>query len=171
MFAVLAVFMQTLVPHKTLGWMLMLVFVVAQITLDRLGFEHNLYQYAGRPPSPLSDMNGQGDFARFGLWFRAYWTAGRRAARGAVLRALARAASARRCARAWRCCRGACGARRARWPRSRPSSMAVLGGWIFYNTNVLNEYQTTLDREARPGRLREGADRLRERCRSRASPT
>ena len=28
MFAVLAVFMQTLVPHKTLGWMLMLVFVV-----------------------------------------------------------------------------------------------------------------------------------------------
>ena len=25
--------------------------------------------------------------------------------------------------------------------------MAVLGGWIFYNTNVLNEYRTTLDVE------------------------
>ena len=47
LFAVLAIFMQTLVPHKTFGWMLMLLFVVAQITLDRLGFEHNLYQYAG----------------------------------------------------------------------------------------------------------------------------
>jgi ABC-2 type transport system permease protein len=76
MFAVLAIFMQTLVPHKTIGWMLMLVFVVAQITLDRLGFEHNLYQYASRPPTPLSDMNGQGDFGRSAWWFRAYWSAG-----------------------------------------------------------------------------------------------
>ena len=67
--------MQTLVPHKFVGWMLMLLFIVAQMTLDRLGFEHNLYQYAGNPGTPLSDMNGQGDFAGFAWWFRAYWAA------------------------------------------------------------------------------------------------
>jgi aminopeptidase N len=146
MFAVLAIFMQTLVPHKIIGWMLMLVFVVAQITLDGLGFEHNLYQYASRPPTPLSDMNGQGDFGRFAWWFRAYWSA------AAVLLAVLAYAL-------WR--RGA-GAplqtRLARLPsRLRGTAgavaavsvvvMAVLGGWIFYNTNVLNEYRTTLDRE------------------------
>ena len=33
LFAVLAVFVQTLVPHKFIGWVLMLLFVVGQITL------------------------------------------------------------------------------------------------------------------------------------------
>jgi len=147
MFAVLAVFMQTLVPHKTLGWMLMLVFVVAQVTLDRLGFEHNLYQYGSRPPAPLSDMNGQGDYARFGMWFRAYWTAGAlllavlayglwRRGVGAPLRT--------RITLLPRRLRGTAGAVAA----AAAIVMAVVGGWIFYNTNVLNEYQTTLGREA-----------------------
>jgi ABC-type transport system involved in multi-copper enzyme maturation permease subunit len=76
LYAVLAVFIQTLVPHKFVGLLVMLVFLVAQMTLARIGFEHNLYQYAGTPNVPLSDMNGQGDFARHALWFRAYWTAG-----------------------------------------------------------------------------------------------
>ncbi len=146
MFAVLAVFMQTLVPHKTIGWMLMLVFVVAQITLDRLGFEHNLYQYAGRPPTPLSDMNGQGDFGRSAWWFRAYWSA------AAVLLAVLAYALWRRgvgaplrtrLARLPSRMRGTAGAIAA----AATVAMAVLGGWIFYNTNVLNEYRTTLDRE------------------------
>jgi len=146
MFAVLAVFMQTLVPHKTIGWMLMLVFVVAQITLDRLGFEHNLSQYAGRPPTPLSDMNGQGDFGRSAWWFRAYWSA------AAVLLAVLAYALWRRgvgaplrtrLARLPSRMRGAAGAIAA----AATVAMAVLGGWIFYNTNVLNEYRTTLDRE------------------------
>jgi aminopeptidase N len=146
MFAVLAIFMQTLVPHKTIGWMLMLVFVVAQITLDRLGFEHNLYQYAGRPPTPLSDMNGQGDFGRSAWWFRAYWSA------GAVLLAVLAYALWRRGAGAPLSTRLARLPSRMKGPAgaiaaSAIVAMAVLGGWIFYNTNVLNEYRTTLDRE------------------------
>ena len=63
------------VTQKALGWLLMLLFLVAQVSLDRLGFQHNLYQYAGNPGTPLSDMNGQGDFGRFACWFRAYWSA------------------------------------------------------------------------------------------------
>jgi ABC-2 type transport system permease protein len=146
MFAVLAIFMQTLVPHKTIGWMLMLVFVVAQITLDRLGFEHNLYQYASRPPTPLSDMNGQGDFGRSAWWFRAYWSA------GALLLAVLAYALWRRGAGAPLRTRLARLPSRMKGPAGAIAAfaivaMAVLGGWIFYNTNVLNEYRTTLDRE------------------------
>ena len=146
LFAVLAIFMQTLVPHKTVGWMLMLLFVVAQVTLDRLGFEHNLYQYAGTPSRPLSDMNGQGNFGRFAWWFRAYWSAG-----AVILAVLAYAL--------WRRGVGAPLLVRLRMLPGRLRGtpgvvaatamllMAVLGGWIFYNTNVLNDYTTALDRD------------------------
>ena len=61
----LAVFIQMLVPHKYVGWCVMLLFLVAQLALDRLGFEHNLYQYARQlAGTPLSDMNGAGRFRR-----------------------------------------------------------------------------------------------------------
>jgi aminopeptidase N len=146
LFATLAIFMQTLVPQKSAGWMLMLLFLVAQITLDRVGFEHNLYQYAGNPGVPLSDMNGQGDFAGYANWFRAYWTAG-----ALLLAVLAYALWRRGVAPSLR-------VRLARVPRRLAGvagglaaaavvAMAGLGGWIFYNTNVLNEYRTALDRE------------------------
>jgi ABC-2 type transport system permease protein len=146
LYAVLAILMQTLVSHKTFGWMLMLLFVVGQITLDRLGFEHNLYQYAGTPATPLSDMNGQGDFGRFAWWFRAYWSA------GAVLLAVFAYAL-------WRRGIGApLKPRLAQLPRKLSGTpglvagaavvtMGVLGGWIYYNTNVLNDYTTRLSLE------------------------
>jgi len=146
LYAVLAIFMQTLAPQKAVGWMLMLLFIVAQVTLDRLGFEHNLYQYAGAPPVPLSDMNGQGDFAGFAAWFRAYWAAG-----ALLLAVLAyalwrRGASAPLMGRLQRLpgrLRGAPGAVAA----MAVLAMVGLGGWIFYNTNVLNEYRTSIDLE------------------------
>jgi ABC-2 type transport system permease protein len=144
LYAVLATFVQTLVPHKTIGWMVMLLFIVAQVTLDRLGFEHNLYQFAGTPGVPLSDMNGQGDFGQFAWWFRAYWSA------GAVLLAVLAYAL-------WR--RGVAASLRVRAARlpgrltggaaaiATVAALAMfgLGSWIYYNTNVLNDYRTTLD--------------------------
>jgi hypothetical protein len=146
LYAVLAVFMQTLVPHKTVGWMLMLVFIVGSITLDRLGFENNLYQYAGTPPTPLSDMNGQGDFGRFAWWFRAYWVA------GATLLAVLAFALWRRGVGAPLRTRLALAPRRLRGTPRAIAAVAVLamiglGGWIHYNVKVLNPYQTSLDRE------------------------
>jgi hypothetical protein len=73
--AVLAVFVQTLVPHKMIGWAVMLLYVVGSVALTAAGFEHNLYQYASSPPVPLSDMNGQGHFWVARAWFQAYWGA------------------------------------------------------------------------------------------------
>ena len=146
LFAVLAIFMQTLVSHKTFGWMLMLLFVVGQTTLDRLGFEHNLYQYAGNPGTPLSDMNGQGDFGRFAWWFRAYWTAG-----AALLAVLAYALWPRGIGAPLRT-RLAQLPRKIRGTPRRVAAAAVVamigfGGWIYYNTNVVNDYTTTRSRE------------------------
>ncbi len=142
--AALAVFFQAIVPHKFIGWGLMMVFLIAQIALPRMGLDHNLYLYGGYPPTPLSDMNGQGKYAGFAAWFRAYW-----AAVAVILLVLTYAL--------WR--RGADTGllpRLRRLPRRLASPAGVLGGvalvaWaglgahIFYNTNVLNPYRTAIE--------------------------
>jgi ABC-2 type transport system permease protein len=145
--AVLAVFVQTLVPHKMIGWAVMLVYVVATLVLNALGFEHNLYLYAGTPEVPLSDMNGQGHFWVSAAWFQAYWSAC-----ALVLVVLAYALRRRgaesslrqRLARLPQRLRGGAGL----WLAAGSLAWAGLGGWIFYNTNVLNRYETRPEREA-----------------------
>ena len=72
--AVLAVFLQTLVPHKFFGWALMVLYVVATIALPKMGFEDNLYIYGGSPDVPLSDMNNQGWAGIARNWFQLYWS-------------------------------------------------------------------------------------------------
>ncbi len=146
--AVLAIFVQTLVPQKMIGWAVMLVYVVASITLGMLGFEHNLYNYGGAPSAPRSDMNGEGHFWIGRAWFAAYW-----AAFAVALVVLAQALRRR----------GADSPLRERLRRlplrlqGIPSrvltgaggTFVALGGWIFYNTNVLNEYSTQPEAELR----------------------
>lgn len=74
-YAVLAVFIQTLVPNKYGALLVIMLVYAAQIALPKLGWEDHLYQFADTSPVPLSDMNGQGDFARHAAWYRVYWTA------------------------------------------------------------------------------------------------
>ena len=73
--AALAVFFQSIAPHKIIGWGLMVLYIISTIVLPSLGLEHHLYQYGGSPNTPISDMNGIGRFWMGAVWFRAYWTA------------------------------------------------------------------------------------------------
>ncbi len=142
--AVLAVFLQAISPHKFIGWGLMMLVVVAGMTLPDAGFDHALYIFGGGflgPIIPLSDMNGQGKFWIGAWWIRLYWSAF-----CVILAVLAYAL--------WR--RGTesrLKPRLARLParltgKAGLTAAAALvlfagtGGWIFYNTNVLNEYRT-----------------------------
>jgi aminopeptidase N len=144
--AVLAVFFQTLAPHKFIGWGLAVLFIISQIVMSKLGWEHNLYQYGSGPDVPLSDMNGLGLAGVARAWFRAYWSG---VALGLVVLIYG----------LWR--RGPSG---ALWPRMKrlphrlagPAggllafslvAAAGLGGFIFLNTNVWNAYRTDLGDE------------------------
>lgn len=141
LFAVLSVFIQMLVPNKFAGLLITVLVLAAQIAFSKLGLENFLYHYAGTPPVPLSDMNGQGDYAQHAAWFRAYWMAC-----AAILGVLAYAL--------WR--RGASSPLRVRLRRlparlkgvaglilaGAAAAMIALGAFIFYNTHVLNEYRT-----------------------------
>ena len=141
--AVLAIFVQALSPNKYVGWAVMAVYLISTIVLSVLGFEHNLYQYGEGPSVPLSDMNGMGNYWIGAYWFRLYWSAF-----AVVLLVLAYAL--------WR--RGTETRflpRLRRLPNRLSGAAGVIlvvalvvfagsGGWIFYNTNVLNPYRTKL---------------------------
>ncbi|HEY1612805.1 MAG TPA: M1 family aminopeptidase [Rhizomicrobium sp.] len=144
--AALAVFVQAVSPHKYVGWGVMALYLVATVTFSNLGFEHHLYLYGTAGSVPLSDMNGQGQFWIGPAWFDLYW--------GAIALILVVLAYA-----LWR--RGTETRflpRLARLPAKLMGVSGVLvalgaivaaasGAFIYYNTNVLNEYRTTLGDE------------------------
>lgn len=145
--AVLSVFVQTLVPNKMIGWAVMLVYVVATVALAATGFEHKLYMYGDAPAVPLSDMNGLGHFWHARAWFLAYWFAF--ALMLVVLAYLLR----RRGAQSSLMPRLKALPQRLRGPAGATLGLATLawlglGGWIFYNTTVLNDYIPRPDLEA-----------------------
>ncbi|MEE4201750.1 ABC transporter permease/M1 family aminopeptidase [Erythrobacter sp.] len=71
--AVLSVFVQALSPNKYVGWGIMVLYLVAGITLDSLGFDHPLLLYGTTGLAPLSDMNGDAVGGALGWWLRLYW--------------------------------------------------------------------------------------------------
>jgi len=144
--AVLAVFLQTLSPHKFVGWGLMVIYLITTITFNNLGFQHNLYNYGGAPGVPLSDMNGMGKFWIGAWWFRLYWTA------FAVLLLVfsyglwRRGTESRLLPRLRRLPRRLTG----KAGLTFAAALVVFvgsGAFIFYNTNVLNDYRTNIDDE------------------------
>jgi aminopeptidase N len=144
--AVLAVFVQSVVPHKFIGWAVMLLYVVATLTLNNLGYERHLYNFGGAPDVPLSDMNGSGRFWIAQAWLLFYWSA------FSVLLALLAYG-------VWR--RGTDLALRPRLrllPRrlAGPAGIAAVvalaafmasGAWIYYNNDHLNKYESRVDLE------------------------
>jgi ABC-type transport system involved in multi-copper enzyme maturation permease subunit len=145
--AVLAVFVQALSPNKYVGWGVMVVYLVATITLSSIGFEHPLYTYGETGRVLLSDMNGNNVGGGLSWWLRLYW-----AAIALILGVFAHLL--------WRR-----GTQSDLMPRLRrlPARLAGLpgilvgvgvviaamtGGFVFYNTNILNEYRTRDDVEA-----------------------
>ncbi|MGQ4661414.1 M1 family aminopeptidase [Lysobacter sp. F6437] len=147
----LALVLQVLSNNKFVGYGLLIGWLVLQGTLGFLDFDHNLYSYGSAPEAPYSDMNGYGHFLAGRLWFQSYW--------GACLLALLLLSAA-----FW--VRGVAPSRRERFRLARQrlgggrgwalaasvAVFALLGGFIFWNSNVRNEYlagDDALDRQQR----------------------
>jgi aminopeptidase N len=144
--AVLAIFVQALSPHKFVGWGIMVLYLISTIVMSNLGFEDNLYQYGGGPNVPLSDMNGQGHYWIGAYWFRLYWSA------FAVILGVLAYALWRRGTEARLLPRLRALPRRLRGPAGAIMGVALVvfagaGGFIYYNTHVLNPYRTQLGDE------------------------
>ncbi len=143
-FALLAMFVQTVVSNKFVGHAIVVGVFVLQPILFNFGLENTLYLFGATPPYTYSDMNGYGHFVLPLFWSITYWLSiaaflgvlsiglARRGAEdslGARLRTLRQ--SFRHIAPALAVC----------------LAVAVGSGlWYYYNAHVLNEYLTAKDR-------------------------
>jgi ABC-2 type transport system permease protein len=150
--AVLAVFFQAISANKFIGWGLIVVYLISTLTLFNLGFQHNLYQFGSSPSVPLSAFNGMGHFWIARSWFDLYWGFFCVVLVIAAYGLWRRGAETRLMPRLRRLPRRMAGATGLVLAASL-AGFAVTGGWIFYNTNVLNEYESTLDGERRQAEM------------------
>ena len=143
---VLAITVQVLVNNKYLGHFVMVLYYLASTFMGQLGLEHNLYNYGGNPGYTYSDMNKFGHFLPPVFWFDGYW-----AAFAAMLALAAHLLQVRGLATDWNwrltLARKRFGARQRFIALGALATFAVLGGFIFYNTNIRNTYRTQKQRE------------------------
>ena len=143
----LAIAVHSIVDNKYVGHFVMVVYYVLLLFASQLGLEHNLYKFGSVPAAVYSDMNGYGHFLPRVRAFQAYWGAA-----SLLLLVGALLFWSRGTASSWR--------ERLAAARERLTGTALgvtgaallafvaLGGFIFYNTNVLNHYETPGDRQA-----------------------
>jgi len=142
----LAIALHSVVNHKYVGHFLMIVYYVVITFSSPLGLEHNLYKFGNVPNAVYSDMNGWGHFLPRVWAFQAYW-----AAASVLLLVAGHLMWTRGTLSGWR--------ERLRSANTRLTgptlalggasllAFVALGGFIFYNTNVLNIYHSTRDRQ------------------------
>jgi ABC-2 type transport system permease protein len=141
MISVLAITIQSLVNNKYLGHFVMVLYYLSTLFLGQLGFEHHLYQYDSDPGYTYSDMNHFGHFLGPIFWFKGYWSVF-----AVLLAVLGYLFFVRGLATEWRW-RSYLAHQRFGPAQRAISGIALaaflaLGGFIYYNTNVLNTYRT-----------------------------
>ena len=72
-FALLALFLQTMLSNKFIAHGLVIGIFVLNIVLFNFGWENTLYLFGNTPPYTYSDMNGYGHFVPGLFWSLTYW--------------------------------------------------------------------------------------------------
>jgi len=139
---VLAMFIQTIVNNKYLGHFVMVLYIIATLALPPAGFQDFLYRFGQTPQVTYSDINGYGPYLQPLVWFRIYWTIA-----AVLLAILTNLLWVRGTESNWRVRMSLAAARFSRATMAGATVCVVLmlgvGGYIFYNTHVLNPYRTT----------------------------
>ncbi len=142
LFAVLAMTVHVVVNQKVLGHLVMALFFAFTIAAGPLlGIRHHLLIYGDDPGWVYSDMNGFGPFVGPFIWFKLYWGAW-----ALLLAVVATLFWIRGAEPEWsqrlRLARARFRGRTAHVSVAAVALIGLFGGFIFYNTNVLNHYPT-----------------------------
>ncbi len=141
LYTFIAFFFQVIFNRKLLGIIFVMVFFILNIASEFYGFQHSLYKFGGKALGTYSEMNGYGHFLVPYLWLKTYWLVF-----GIILLIVSSALIVRGTETSF--------LKRCKQLRSRFDKLSVrllsalvvlfvsIGGFIFYNTNVLNEYWT-----------------------------
>ncbi|MBC6992476.1 ABC transporter permease/M1 family aminopeptidase [Hymenobacter sp. BT491] len=138
---VLAIVIHVVVNHKYLGHFVMVLYYLFTGFAGQLGLEQNLLIYGSDSGLRYSALNGFGHFIGPYLWFMLYW--------GLLAVAMAVATNllwVRGTETSWNM-RQHLAARRFTGSARLALGLALalfvaVGGWIFYNTNILNDFRS-----------------------------
>ncbi len=143
LFTALGFFVHTLVNQKFVGHAVMILFfIVNAFVLSEIGLEHKMFNYASGGLGSYSDMNQYGHYVNPFNWFQLYWFG-----MAAILMVVTLLFSQRGTDMLMKT-----RLKLARYRYTRPaiigSAVALMlfvgsGCFVYYNTNVLNEYRTS----------------------------
>lgn len=136
-----AMFFQALTGNKFMGMLATIAFAIINVAIGVFGLEHALLNFGGQSLAAYSDMNGYGHFLNAYLWVKIYWILF-----GLLLLILASVLMVK----------GAETDLSKRWTSGLKQTgkslrifslvcltlFVIIGSYIFYNTNVLNEFWT-----------------------------
>ncbi|AHG92628.1 Peptidase M1 membrane alanine aminopeptidase (plasmid) [Gemmatirosa kalamazoonensis] len=137
--AALAMAVHVIVNQKYVGHLIVVLYFASTLAAGLIGLRHHLLIYGSDPGWVWSDLNGLAPFVAGLVWFKLYWAA------WALLLAVAASLFwVRGREIGWRA-RLALARQRLGGPAVRAAALALalivsLGGFVFYNTNVLNDY-------------------------------
>lgn len=139
-FVAFALVMHHLLPNKFVAHGIVIGVNVLAPIVSRWGFQDNLYLLFSNPSYTYSDMNGYGHFVAPLVWFYTYWNCFALAAMGAAVLWTRRGTDVSWGAR-WREAQA-----RMKSPAGALAllgliSFAGVGGYIYYNTHILNPFR------------------------------
>ncbi len=151
LFALLALAVHVLVNQKYLGHGVLLMVYLFMIFAGKVGIEHNLLIYASDPGWSYTDMRGFGPYPGPWLWFKLYW-AGWAVLLAVVARVLWVRSMSENLGRRIQLVRQRITHATAITAAVAAGLVMITGSYIFYNTNVLNNYATASERTAQAAR-------------------
>ncbi len=145
LYTFVSLFFQALCGNKFIGIVSTLAFAVINMAMSTFGLEHVLLNFGGQPLPKYSAMNGYGHFLTPFLWVKAYWILS-----GILLLILTSILMVKGketgVINRWKIGKRQTG----RFLKIVSTLCAVLviaiGGYIYYNTNILNEYATRFEK-------------------------
>lgn len=141
LYTFIAFFFQVISNHKFVGILLVLIFFIVNIGSEFIGFQHSLYKFGGKSLGTYSDMNGYGHFLKPYLWIKSYWLVF-----GVILLMISSLFSVRgtetNLIKRFKSIRHRITKPLAKVIISASVVFIVIGSYIFYNTNILNDYWT-----------------------------
>lgn len=147
LYTFLGFFVQVVVNQKFLGFALMIIFYISFIVLDELGVEHNMFYFASANLGTYSEMNAFGHFVTPFSWFNIYWLGLSMLLFGVSIMFSVRGTDI--------ILKNRLKVGKMRFGRSllvfilaSTSLFIFSGAYIYYNTNIQNEYANSKDQEA-----------------------
>ncbi|GAB3219445.1 aminopeptidase [Algoriphagus aestuariicola] len=136
-----AIFFQALTGNKFMGMLATIAFAIINVAIGVFGLEHALLNFGGHALATYSDMNGYGHFLTAYLWVKIYWVLF-----GVLLLISASILMVKGnetgLSKRWKSGLTQIGKPLAAFGIVCFMFFLSIGGYVFYNTNVLNEFWT-----------------------------